>query len=285
MLNQVDLLGEAFMPSHPGDHRKAPHLPWDSLEKSARTYFRASPLERIEIIKRRVPAKYVMTLSSSMKMSKEALYGSLNLARATIDRKVLKKELLNQDESERVLAIARLVGQADSIVRESGTVEGFSAPEWVACWLQRPLVALGGRRPGELMDTADGRELVTDLLTLPITERMISPVREPNEQEADGIVKGARWFIPPRPLPWLVWKRWHISAAVHHCRSIATWSEFQFHPPPGASALYSIPTRMSVGMQSPRAWSQWIGELSGLSLEAVYLPKFPRSSYRKNPTF
>jgi putative toxin-antitoxin system antitoxin component (TIGR02293 family) len=152
------------MSSHPGEHQKAPHLPWDSLEKSARTYFRASPLERIQIIKRRVPARYVVTLTVSMKMAKETLYGSLNLARATIDRKVLKKQLLNQDESERVLAITRLVGQADSIVRDSGAAEGFSAAQWVAAWLQRRHAALGGRRPGELMDTADGRELVTDLL-------------------------------------------------------------------------------------------------------------------------
>jgi putative toxin-antitoxin system antitoxin component (TIGR02293 family) len=152
------------MSAHAREQEKTPHLPWDSLEKSARTYFSASPLERIRIIKQRVPAKYVVTISISMKMPKETLYGTLNLARATIDRKVLKKELLNQDESERVLAITRLVGQADSIVRGSGVAEGFSAAEWVAAWLQRPHPALGGRRPGELMDTADGRDLVTDLL-------------------------------------------------------------------------------------------------------------------------
>lgn len=146
------------------EHQKLPYLPWDSLEKSARAYFRASALERIRIIKQRVPAKYIQILTAGMKMPKETLYGSLNLARATIDRKVLKKELLNQDESERVLGMTRLVGQADSMVRDSGTVEKFSAAEWVATWLQRPHPALGGRRPGELMDTADGRDLVTDLL-------------------------------------------------------------------------------------------------------------------------
>ena len=152
------------MSSHSSEHEKPPRLLWHSLEKSARTFFQASPLERIRIIKERVPATYVLTLTVTMKMSKEALYGSLNLARATIDRKVLKKELLNQDESERILAITRLVGQADSIVRDSGAAAGFSAAEWVASWLQRPHCALGGRRPAQLMDTADGRDLVTDLL-------------------------------------------------------------------------------------------------------------------------
>ena len=164
MLTRAGHSSEAFMPSHRSELRKTLQLPWDSLEKSARTYFRASPLERVQIIKARVPAKYVVTLTSSMKMTKEALYGSLNLARATIDRKVLKRELLNQDESERVLAITRLVGQVDNIVRESGNPEGFSAAEWVASWLQRRHPALGGRSPGELMDTADGRELISDLL-------------------------------------------------------------------------------------------------------------------------
>ena len=152
------------MSAHPRGHEKATHLPWDSLEKSARIYFSASPLERIRIIKQRVPAKFVVTISVSMKMPKETLYVTLNLARATIDRKVLKGELLDQDESERVLAITRLIGQADSIVRDSGEAEGFSAAQWVAGWLQRPHPALADRRPGELMDTADGRDLVTDLL-------------------------------------------------------------------------------------------------------------------------
>jgi putative toxin-antitoxin system antitoxin component (TIGR02293 family) len=154
---------DIIMPD-PHVHEKPASLPWDSMEKSARKYYRASPLERIQIIKQRVPAVYIRTITFSMNMSKETLYGTLNLARATIDRKVQKKELLNQDESERVLAITRLVGQAESIVRDSGVMEGFSAAEWVSTWLQRPHPALGGKRPGELMDTADGRDLVTDLL-------------------------------------------------------------------------------------------------------------------------
>jgi putative toxin-antitoxin system antitoxin component (TIGR02293 family) len=152
------------MHDRPPELEKPPHLAWDSMEKSARTYYGASALQRIQIIKQRVPARFVKILTVSMKMPKETLYETLNLARATIERKVLKKELLNQDESERVLAITRLVGQADNIVRESGTAEGFNAAEWVAAWLQRPHPALGRKRPAELMDTADGRELVTDLL-------------------------------------------------------------------------------------------------------------------------
>ena len=141
-----------------------PHLRWSSLEQSARAYYRATPMERIRIIKSRVPAKFVTVMSLRMKIPREKLYSSLNLARATIDRKVRKEELLSQDESERVLGVARLVGQAETIVKESGNAEGFNPSEWVAGWLQHPHAALGGKSPAELMDTGDGRELVADLL-------------------------------------------------------------------------------------------------------------------------
>ena len=73
-------------------------------------------------------------------------------------------ETLSQDESERALGIARLVGQIEKIVGESGDVEGFDAVQWTAAWLQRSNPALGGRAPGEFMDTADGRALVSRLI-------------------------------------------------------------------------------------------------------------------------
>jgi uncharacterized protein (DUF2384 family) len=56
------------------------------------------------------------------------------------------------------------VGQVQALVRESGNPEGFDAAQWTATWLQRPNPALGGRTPGDYMDTADGRELVASLV-------------------------------------------------------------------------------------------------------------------------
>ena len=40
----------------------------------------------------------------------------------------------------------------------------FNAAEWVAQWLAQPVAALGGRKPGELMDTAEGQAIVSNLL-------------------------------------------------------------------------------------------------------------------------
>lgn len=121
-------------------------------------------LERIELVKNGLPAGLLMLISEDMAISKDKLYATIGLARATVNRKLREQQALNQDESERVLGMARLVGQVSTIVGESGNPEGFDAAKWVAAWLDRPLQALGGRRPAELMDTADGRGLVSDLV-------------------------------------------------------------------------------------------------------------------------
>jgi putative toxin-antitoxin system antitoxin component (TIGR02293 family) len=145
-------------PADPGRFR------WNAVRESAAAYYRASPLDRIALIRGRVPAAYVVALTQSMRIPRERLYSTLKLARATVDRKIQKRQRLSQEESERILAVARLIGQADSLVQESGDPTGFDAPQWTAAWLQHPHPALGGRTPGELLDTADGRNLVSQLL-------------------------------------------------------------------------------------------------------------------------
>jgi putative toxin-antitoxin system antitoxin component (TIGR02293 family) len=137
---------------------------WTEREQAVRLYH-TSVVDRVSLVKAGVPAKYVKVLSTRMKMPMERFYRTLGLARPTVDRKVRLSKLLNPDESERVVGIARLVGQAQSLVKESGGPEEFDAATWVSAWLDRPLPALGGKPPGEFMDTADGRMLVADLLS------------------------------------------------------------------------------------------------------------------------
>jgi putative toxin-antitoxin system antitoxin component (TIGR02293 family) len=137
---------------------------WTEREQAVRLYY-TSVVDRVSLVKAGVPAKYVKVLSTHMKMPMERFYRTLGLARPTVDRKVRLSKLLNPDESERVIGIARLVGQAENLVRESGGPREFDAATWVSAWLDRPLPALDGKRPGQFMDTADGRMLVADLLS------------------------------------------------------------------------------------------------------------------------
>ncbi len=122
------------------------------------------PIRRIAMLKEGAPALLVTFLTDEMAMTKDRLYRIAGVARATIDRKIRAAARLNQDESERMMGIALLIGQAEKIVSESGDSKTFEAGKWIAAWLDRPLPSLGGVRPATLMDTAEGRELVSNLV-------------------------------------------------------------------------------------------------------------------------
>jgi putative toxin-antitoxin system antitoxin component (TIGR02293 family) len=128
------------------------------------TMYQADPMERIAIVKRGVPASGVDALAKRMAMPKERLVVTLGLARATVDRKARANQALSRDDSSRLLGMARLVGQVQAMVEESGEPEGFNAALWVAAWLERALPALGGKRPAEFMDTSEGQSLVSGLM-------------------------------------------------------------------------------------------------------------------------
>lgn len=57
-----------------------------------------------------------------------------------------------------------LVRQVQAMVEESGNPDCFDAAEWLARWLSEPVPALGGARPMDLMENAEGRALVSDTL-------------------------------------------------------------------------------------------------------------------------
>jgi putative toxin-antitoxin system antitoxin component (TIGR02293 family) len=121
-------------------------------------------VERIGMVKAGLPARLLTTVANDMHVPRERLYGWLGIARTTANRKVKGDDVLSQDESERALGITSLVGQVQKIVSESGNPGGFDAARWTANWLEEQNEALGGRKPGEFMDTSDGRALVSGLV-------------------------------------------------------------------------------------------------------------------------
>ena len=127
-------------------------------------YFYADPISRVDAIKSGIPATFVDEIAAEMGRPKEWLLPTLGLSTATFNRRKNESKPLSRQESERVLGIARLVGQVEAMVKESGDPTGFNAAKWVARWLEEPLAALGGRKPGELMDTAEGQAIVSNML-------------------------------------------------------------------------------------------------------------------------
>jgi len=120
--------------------------------------------DRVEVAKRGVPAIFVLQLAKATGESKEHMLSLLGLSRATVDRKARANQALSVVEGERVIGFAKLVGQVQTLVNESGDPEAFDAARWLAQWLERPMPALGGRPPAEYMDTAEGQQIVAGLL-------------------------------------------------------------------------------------------------------------------------
>ena len=121
-------------------------------------------IDRINLIKQGSSADVLEQMAKDMPISAVRLADTLGVARTTIDRKVPKRKLLSLDERSRVLGTASLVGQVHTVICESCNPEGFNATEWVARWIDRPVPALGGLRPAELMDTFDGQALVSSMV-------------------------------------------------------------------------------------------------------------------------
>lgn len=126
--------------------------------------FQADPMTRIHLIKQGISAKALEQMAKDMAISTERLAATLGLACATVNRKMRENKPLSADEGSRVIGMASLIGQVQTMVEESGNPEGFNAAEWVARWIERPLPALGGQRPAELMDTFGGQALVSNIV-------------------------------------------------------------------------------------------------------------------------
>ncbi len=126
--------------------------------------YRAEPADRIRMVKEGVSAWVVKRLVADLSVEQQTLFDALNLSIATVNRKVTRKEALASNEGERVVGVAKLVGQLQAILEESGDPKGFDAQAWISDWLREPLPALGGTRPLDYLDTMEGQALVAGAL-------------------------------------------------------------------------------------------------------------------------
>lgn len=127
--------------------------------------YRATPQERIEMIRRGIPAFEAKRLFADLSIGQGAGFEALRLATATVNKKVKQGGTLSPEESERILGFAKLVGQLEAMIQDSGDPANFDARAWMARWLTEPLPALGGARPADLLDTMEGQGLVAAALS------------------------------------------------------------------------------------------------------------------------
>jgi putative toxin-antitoxin system antitoxin component (TIGR02293 family) len=127
--------------------------------------YQAAPLQRIGVVKAGVVASMIDDIAAALSTTSSFVITILGLKRSTVARKKADPAAsLSTEDSERLVGLARLVGQVEVMVRESGNSVGFDSGKWLAHWLDQPLGALNGEKPAAYMDTAEGQALVSSLL-------------------------------------------------------------------------------------------------------------------------
>lgn len=138
-----------------------PRQPQALSPTSYRELYEATPLQRVAIIKRGLPARDARQILNSLGPPHEQLFQVLKVARATVSRKAALGLALGPGESERILGVACLIGQMEAMTQSDPE---FDASAWLGGWLWQPLPALGGQRPLDLLDTIEGQRLVATML-------------------------------------------------------------------------------------------------------------------------
>lgn len=135
---------------------------WDRVSYGA--IFNEPLIGQSQIVRDGLPPIVFKRLARDMGVDQTTLIAHLGLARSTMLRKIKNQSPLGMHESERVLGMALLVGQVQTMVDQSGDAAGFDAAAWVGEWIESPLPALGNLPPAQFMDTAAGQQLVSRLL-------------------------------------------------------------------------------------------------------------------------
>lgn len=126
----------------------------------------ATPLQLVEVERKGVDGRFLKDLSKRMDVPATRIFTMLGVPKATAEKKAASGEVLSGSAGQAAIAMAKLLGTAQSIVENSTAKEskGFDSATWLGKWLERPQPSLGGRKPADLIDTPTGVEMVTRLL-------------------------------------------------------------------------------------------------------------------------
>jgi putative toxin-antitoxin system antitoxin component (TIGR02293 family) len=126
--------------------------------------YKAPVRTQVEWVRSGLGARYAKAILGHLLVPQGEALSALHIPVATVNRKAKTNAPLSPAEGERVLGLGRLLGQLQTMVRESGNPEGFDASAWLSAWMSGPVPALGGARPLDLMDTMTGQALVSQVL-------------------------------------------------------------------------------------------------------------------------
>lgn len=134
-----------------------------------RALYLSSPETRIAIIRAGVGALETKAFAVDLGIPQDRFFRIFGIAQATVTRRASKQQPMSSEESEKIVGMAKLVGQVQTMLEQSGDpdlMEQFDAAKWLAKWIEEPLPALAGKRPADYMDTIEGQEMVSRLLLM-----------------------------------------------------------------------------------------------------------------------
>lgn len=97
--------------------------------------FQTTCYHRVQLIKRGIAASVLTQLAKSMRVSQDHLIASLGFPRTGIMRKIQRRQNLSVAQAERVIGLAKLIGQIEIMVA-TPEVSDFNAAQWLGyCFL------------------------------------------------------------------------------------------------------------------------------------------------------
>jgi len=119
-----------------------------SLSVQNRNYTWETGMDRIEIIREKLPFESIETVSSKVDLPIKRLLELIGMPQTTYNKKLRERGLLSTHESELILMMAELIEFGNHVFNEEQ--EKFTR------WLKKPNLSLGGKTPESLFDSLTG---------------------------------------------------------------------------------------------------------------------------------
>jgi putative toxin-antitoxin system antitoxin component (TIGR02293 family) len=111
------------------------------------------PMKQVETIRKGIPAHAFDQIAGVLGLGKETLARKLNINAQTLRKR--KSRVLSPDEAEKSLRVTRIFVSATSVL---------GSEDEARQWMGDAVMALGGKRPLDLLDTDVGAREVVNLL-------------------------------------------------------------------------------------------------------------------------
>lgn len=127
-----------------------------SIDLTEGKYAWATKMERVAIIRKRLPYESIEVISKRANLPVKQLLDSFGVPQTTYNKKKRDKDLLTRRDSEVVLVLTELLDHGVQVFNNEK--EKFQR------WLKKPNVSLGGATPESLFDSLTGIQEIRNSL-------------------------------------------------------------------------------------------------------------------------